>query len=77
MLVQHAARRLLVASTASPASGTSSPCLEGTPLAGASLEGKEALQLMVQTYALHNQLFRMITPMDVDAVLDLYIESGK
>ena len=47
--------------------------LEGTPLDSSIGPG---LQLMEQQFKVADHLLRLISPMDVDAVMDMYIEAG-
>lgn len=53
---------------------TQSSKLEGRPLARSIGPG---LQLMEQRYQVAEQELVMVAPMDVDAVMDMYIESGE
>jgi hypothetical protein len=51
----------------------SAPKLEGRPLDASIGPG---LKLMEQQFRIANHLLRLISPMDVDAVMDMYIEAG-
>lgn len=53
---------------------TKSSKLEGRPLERSIGPG---LQLMEQRYQVADQELVMVAPMDVDAVMDMYIESGE
>lgn len=84
---QHARRRhAAAASAAAAAAGSTSrdssstaaqpACLEGRPLDACIGPPGCALQLMAQEYSVAGKLMRLVMPLDVDAVLDMYIQQG-